>query len=144
MLTRKTPLKAKTPLKQYHSLQNRTKLTTKATMRPTTKPKARSKPRRAIPRSRYYSVFTSDLKQCYISHDTNSVHIHHIFGASNKIHSEQYGFLIPLRADWHDMSDYGVHFNKVLDLKLKRMCEDYWLSHYGTKDEFIKTFGMWW
>ena len=47
-----------------------------------------------------------------------------------------------LRADWHNMSDYGVHFNKELDLKLKRIAQKRWQEYYHkTKEDFIKKYG---
>ena len=100
------------------------------------------------PKYAYSSIFTNDLTICVITGALKSsgadIHIHHIFGASNKANSERYGFLIPLRADWHDMADYGIHFNKALDLKYKHLCQEYWLKHIGTKDDFIQVFGRWW
>ncbi len=98
----------------------------------------------STPKSRLFSIFTHDLTRCHITEDTRNIHIHHIFGASNKANSEKYGFIVPLRADWHDMADYGIHFDNELNLKYKRECQEYWLTHYGTKEEFIKTFFKWW
>ena len=66
-------------------------------------------------------------KECYITKSTIHLHRHHIFeGTANRKLSEQDGLWIWLRADWHNLSDYGVHFNKELDLKLKKggnICE---------------------
>ncbi len=84
------------------------------------------------------------MRRCYITGEHSNVHVHHIFGAANKENSEKYGFLLPLRADWHDMADYGIHFSRKLDLKYKCKCQEYWLQHYGTEQEFIDTFGKWW
>ena len=39
------------------------------------------------------------------------------------------------------MSNDGVHFNRELDLKFKRMAQEYYESHYGTRTEFIIEFG---
>ena len=72
------------------------------------------------------------------------IHVHHVFGAANKAKSEKYGFIIPLRADWHDLADYGIHFDRDFDLRIKRECQDYWLANYGTREEFINVFGKWW
>ena len=135
-LKRKTSLKAKTPLKAKAPIRAK-----KSIDRRVAKPKT-NKPYK--PSYDYKSIFTNDLKKCYITGTRGMVHVHHIFGASNKANSEKYHFLIPLRADWHDMADYGVHFNKELDLKFKRKCQEYWLENYGSKEEFIKIFGMWW
>jgi hypothetical protein len=160
-LQRKTPLKAKTPLraktalKASNNLRSNSTLRTKKSLSDSYKEKIRlgeTKPKKRIyvykPKYKYESIFTNDLSRCYITGSTKaagaSIHIHHIFGASNKTKSEKYHFLIPLRDDWHDMADYGIHFNRKLELKIKRQCQEYWLAHYGTKEEFIKVFGKWW
>lgn len=40
----------------------------------------------------------------------------------------------------HHTSDYGVHFNKELDLKLKRMGQKKFEEKH-TREEFIRLFG---
>ncbi len=95
----------------------------------------------------YASIFTKDLDRCYITGFDKSmadIHIHHIFDAANKANSEKYHFIVPLRADYHNMSDHGIHFDREMDLRFKKKCQDYWLKHYGTKEEFIAVFGKWW
>lgn len=148
-LKRKAPLKAKTPLRAKKGLNTYKPL--RASTSVVTKPKKSTvkKPKHAIykPSYPYASIFTDDLTTCYITgsnKDNADIHVHHVFGGANKANSEKYHFLIPLRADWHDMADYGIHFNRELDLKIKRFCQEYWLEHYGTRDEFIKVFGQWW
>ncbi len=159
-IKRKTPLKAKTALKARKTLNTYKPLRASASIKPvadtkknyTEKTKNNSKkPKSKItvykPKYPYESIFTEDLKTCFITGTPSTcadIHVHHIFGASRKELSEKYHFLIPLRADWHDMEDYGIHFNRELDLKFKRECEEYYLSHYGTKEDFIAEFGQWW
>ena len=135
-LTRRTPLKSKTPLKAHNSLSKSYRQKVKSGVK---------KPYRyhPVPKQTYHSVI-HDLKSCHITGERKNIHVHHIFGASNKGNSERYGFLVALRSDYHNMSDHGIHFDKALDLKYKRMCEDYWLKHYGTQEEFIEVFGKWW
>ena len=84
-----------------------------------------------------------DKKQCYITESTYNLHKHHIFeGTANRKLSEKDGLWIQLREDWHDLSDYGVHFNKELDLKLKRMAQRRWQEYYNkTKEDFIARYG---
>lgn len=89
------------------------------------------------------SVFTTDLKHCYIT-GSPDVHLHHIFGASNKAHSEEYGFIVPLHPMLHNMSNRGVHFNRDLDLDFKRMAQRYFEEHHGSRTDFIKIFGKSW
>lgn len=44
----------------------------------------------------------------------------------------------------HNMSNKGVHFDRMLDLEIKCDCQDKWLESGRTKDDFIKIFGKWW
>lgn len=149
-LRAKTPLKAKTGLRQTKTLQSRRSL--KSSYESKVKAGVKKAPAKTStyykPKYKYESIFTDDLTKCFITGDTKAsgaaIHVHHIFSGSNKTNSEKYHFLIPLRADWHDMASYGIHFNRELELKIKRMCQDYWLIHYGTKEEFIAIFGKWW
>ena len=82
-------------------------------------------------------------KECYITRSIYNLHKHHIFeGIANRKQSEKYGLWIYLRADWHNLSNYGVHFNKELDLKLKRMAQRRWQEYYNkTKEDFIARYG---
>lgn len=84
-----------------------------------------------------------DKKECFITQSTNNLHKHHIFeGTANRKLSEEDGLWIYLRVDWHNMSNYGVHFNKELDLKIKRIAQQTWQDYYHkTKEDFIKRYG---
>lgn len=56
--------------------------------------------------------------------------------------SDEDGLWVYLRADWHNLSDYGVHYNKKLDLELKKMAQKRWQEFYGLPTErFIKRYG---
>ena len=57
--------------------------------------------------------------------------------------SEQYGFIIPIAYYLHEHEKDSVHENPNhgLDLQLKQMAQRYWEEHYGTREEFIQTFG---
>jgi hypothetical protein len=82
-------------------------------------------------------------KQCYITGATDNIHEHHIFfGSGKRKLSEKYGLKIWLRADWHNMADYGVHFDKELDLQIKQMAQRKAMQHYEwTVEDFIGIFG---
>lgn len=81
-----------------------------------------------------------NTKECYICKTTLNLHKHHIYFASNRKISEREGCWIYLCARHHNMSDEGVHFNRELDLSIKRECQERW-ERNGTREEFIKTFG---
>ena len=50
------------------------------------------------------------------------------------------GLWVWLRADWHNLADHEVHFNKDLDRKLKVLAQEKFEEKYSHK-EFMKIFG---
>lgn len=80
-------------------------------------------------------------KRCYVTGDTTGLHRHHIyFGNGRREISEQNGFWVWLRWDLHNGKQYGVHFNRDLDLKLKRACQqEYEKTH--TRQAFVELIG---
>lgn len=78
-------------------------------------------------------------KECYITHDINNLHKHHIFGGSNRKYSEKYGCWVWLRADWHNMASYGVHNDINLMKKLRRECQAKFEEIYD-HETFMKIF----
>ncbi len=81
-------------------------------------------------------------KACYVTGSTMNLHEHHIFEGSRRQLSEKYGLKIWLRADWHNMSDYGIHFNKSFDLSVKRKAQAIAMRKYNWSiSDFIKIFG---
>ena len=81
-----------------------------------------------------------DTKECYITHQTTGLHKHHIYGGGNRKNSEKYGCWVYLIGELHNLSDYGVHFDKSFDLKLKRKCQSVFEETH-TREEFMKIFG---
>lgn len=86
------------------------------------------------------SILTDDLEHSFLSGIPTNV-IHHIYGGygRRKI-SEKNGFIVPLTPAEHNMSDNGVHFNKKLDLYLKRLCQEKYEETHS-REEFIKLIG---
>lgn len=79
-------------------------------------------------------------KECYITKSPYGLHKHHIFFGANRKISEQNGFWVWLRYDYHNMTNYSVHHNRRLDLRLKRECQrKYEETH--SREEFIKLIG---
>ena len=84
-----------------------------------------------------YSLLTDDMKKCYITGSTRDIHIHEVYyGYADRKKSIEYGCCVPLRADYHNMSSHGVHFNKDLDLRLKREMQEAFEKKYGKKKFF--------
>ena len=82
----------------------------------------------------------SDL---YSTERYGNLHRHEIFFGSGKRQlSIDYGLVVFLTPEMHNMSNNGVHFNRAFDLELKRLGQQAAMEYYGwTTQEFIKIFG---
>lgn len=89
---------------------------------------------------RLWSVFTDNMDQCIFT-GSNVVERHHIFSAVYRKKSEKYGFIVPLRPDYHPNGVHAGKNAKEIDTQLKCMAQEYWEAHYGTRDEFRREFG---
>ena len=84
----------------------------------------------------------SQEKECYLCRTTQNIHKHHIYGGyGRRKTSDKYGCWVYLCADHHNMSKFGVHNDKKLDAELKRICQEKWETRYGSRADFVKTFG---
>ena len=83
----------------------------------------------------------SNEQCCYICERTDRLHRHHVYpGIANRRLSEQYGCWVYLCPEHHNMSPRSVHFDRDLDLWLRRVCQiQFERSH--TRDEFREIFG---
>ena len=80
-------------------------------------------------------------KECLVCKRTTGLHEHHVFeGTANRKKSEKDGLKVYLCPWHHNASNYGVHFNKTLDLAIKQLAQrEYEKSH--TREEFIERYG---
>lgn len=81
----------------------------------------------------------SNERICYVCGSTQNLHKHHIFGGSNRKTSDKEGCWVYLCGCHHNLSDHGVHYDKELDLRLKRECQAKWEVGRG-RAEFLRTF----
>ncbi len=80
-------------------------------------------------------------KECYVCGNAAALHSHHIFyGTANRKQSEKYGMKCWLCA-YHHLSDVGVHFDKNLDMHLKKKAQRKFEELHGTRKDFIRVFG---
>ena len=80
--------------------------------------------------------------ELYSTERFNGSHKHHIFGGSNRKKSEELGLYVYLTPAMHNMSDYGVHFNKDFDIALKQIAQKTAMETYEWSiDDFIREFG---
>lgn len=69
----------------------------------------------------------SDL---YETERSGNLHRHEIFFGSNRKKSIEYGLVVFLTPEMHNMSNAGVHFNREFDLELKRMGQKAAMEYY--------------
>ena len=82
-----------------------------------------------------------NAKQCFICSGTQNLERHHIFyGTSNRKNSDKYGLTVHLCQPHHRDSKEGVHFNKDLDLELKKLAQKRFEEKYG-HEKFMAIFG---
>ena len=55
--------------------------------------------------------------------------------------SEKHGLKVWLCARHHNMSNEGVHFNKGLDMHLRKIAQTYYEEHIGSREDFRREFG---
>lgn len=85
------------------------------------------------------SILSND-KKCYVCGTPYNLHRHHIFfGNGIRPLAEKHGCWVYLCAGHHNMSMCGVHNDRVLDLKLKRECQEVFEKTH-TREEFRKLF----
>lgn len=80
-------------------------------------------------------------KQCFVCETTFNLQDHHIiYGTSNRKQSEKFGLKVWLCQE-HHTGNTGVHFNRDLDLRLKKLAQRKFNEVYGEKEDFLRTFG---
>jgi len=80
-------------------------------------------------------------KRCYICDAYGYVEEHHIFfGTANRKKSERYGLKVYLCYMHHRDSVIGVHFNRELDLSLKKKAQKIFEKEHS-REEFMQEFG---
>ena len=79
-------------------------------------------------------------KECFKCGAICDLHEHHIYGGPNRKISEKNGFKVRLCGHHHNLSDAGVHFDKVFDLELKQLCQTEY-EKTNTRQNFINLIG---
>lgn len=90
---------------------------------------------------RRFSIITKDFERCLVCGTYLNIHKHEIFyGTAKRQLSIKYGLVVPLCSRHHNMSKDGVHFNKVLDTKMKKLGQEAFEFHYPDLN-FLEIFG---
>lgn len=88
------------------------------------------------------SILTGWEEKCFITGAMNCDLVRHeiFYGTANRELSKKHGLWVYLIPELHNTTNQGVHFNKELDLYLKRTAQtEFEKTH--TREEFIKMFG---
>ena len=81
----------------------------------------------------------SDL---YSTERYGNLHRHEVFFGANRQKSIEYGLVVFLIPEMHNMSNYGVHFNRAFDLELKKIGQKAAMDYYGWDiEQFRGIFG---
>ena len=78
-------------------------------------------------------------RECFICGQTYELHEHHIIFGPFRKKSEHFGLKVFLCPYHHNMSDYGVHFNRKMDLALKQAAQREFEKIYS-HEEWMKQF----
>ena len=90
-----------------------------------------------------YSIITEDLEHCIECGNTN-IELHEVFyGGRNRHKSIEDGLVIPLCKKYHHRGNLiGIHKDKKLNTKYRKIAEQKWLDHYKkTTEDFIERYG---
>lgn len=83
-------------------------------------------------------------KKCFVCRAAYGLHRHHVFGGTGRRKiSEDNGFTVWLCGFHHNMSSAGVHFNRELDLLIKRAVQEKYEEAHS-REEFIRLAGKSW
>jgi len=78
-------------------------------------------------------------KDCFFTHMTNNLECHHIFGGSNRKHSEKYGLKVWLSQQYHNQPPMGVHHN-AKNMQILHQYGQQVFEQTHTHKEFMDTF----
>lgn len=91
--------------------------------------------------------FIQKDKECYLCrrfygiHNDSGLHKHHVYeGWANRSVSEKMGAWIFLCGRHHNLSDQGIHFNKDIDLEVKKEAQRLYEKNH-TREDFMKLIG---
>lgn len=90
-------------------------------------------------KKRNKSILQNDLTECLICKTTQNIHIHEVFYGNNRQNSIDNGLYVALCASHHTGKE-GVHFNKILNDKLRKFAQRKFEEKHS-REEFIQIFG---
>ena len=89
-----------------------------------------------------YCIMPKDIQGRWTNMRSEGLVRHEVMFGKNRQKSIEDGLVVFLTPKLHNMSDYGVHFNKSFDDELKRIGQETWQNYYNkTTEDFIKRYG---
>ena len=85
------------------------------------------------------SILQEDTNYCFVCGKYGTDKHHVFFGVGNRKLSDKYGLIVGLCYN-HHRGNEGVHFNRELDLELKRYAQEKFTDMYS-QDEYLALFG---
>lgn len=79
----------------------------------------------------------SNKEECWFCGKQYGLHLHHIYHGPNRSISDKHGFTCYLCGEHHNLSLNSVHYNKYMDLQLKKACQEAYEKEH-TREEFLK------
>lgn len=79
-------------------------------------------------------------KQCLVCHKKTGLHRHHVYSGPLRRMSEENGFTVWLCGRHHNLSRDGIHFNRELDLEVRRLGQHMYEQTHN-REEFVKLTG---
>lgn len=88
-----------------------------------------------------FSIIQPDFNErCYFCNQRYGLHKHEVFfGTADRKKSIEWGMVVSLCPNHHNMSSDGVHFNRQMDLTLKRDAQRIFEEKYG-HEKFMEVF----
>lgn len=87
------------------------------------------------------SIITDDMEHCFICKTTQNLEMHHcIHGTANRRKADKYKLVIPLCHTHHTGSNYSVHHDAKLDLKIKQIAQKKFEEKYS-HEKWMEVFG---
>ncbi len=81
-------------------------------------------------------------RELYSTVRLEGLHRHEVFYGANRQKSIDYGLVVFLTPEMHNMSNYGVHFNKAFNDELRRIGQKAAMEYYGWSiQDFRNIFG---
>lgn len=131
---KRSPLKRKSPLKSSKTTLKKSPI--KSSQKPLKRSYIKKKPKATPER---YSLLTLNMSKCYACGKDHNIEIHEVyFGTADRKKSIEWDCTIPLCQE-HHRGNSGVHFDKDLDLRLKKEMQKAFEKEYS-HDKFIEIF----